>query len=239
MKMKSVGIVLLLALAAGFFLFINEDSHASQVEYKISASSETVKRGEEISVSLAITGNVGMTSVDAYVSYDDSVIEFVSADKDVFTGTTGVLKLTDVFNEEEKEVTYHLTFKGLEVGTADLQVEEMYVTKEGEKTTVVEDAKTKITVKENLSESKDTSLKSLEVFPGELSPVFSEDVDTYQMTVDPDTSELVLSAIPSNENSIVQIDGNENFKAGTNKVVITVTSVSGIAKEYTIIVNKQ
>lgn len=237
--MKGTVIVLLLALAAGFFLFFNGESDASQVHYKISASKESVKKGEEVSVSFTINGDVEMTSVDAYLYYDDSVIEFVSADKDVFTGTTGVLKLYDRFDEEKTEVTYNLTFKGLEVGTASLKVQEMFVVEEGEEVSVVDNVKTEIKVMENLSESKDATLENLEVFPGELAPSFSKDVTSYEITVDEDTSDLILSAIPSDKDSAVQISGNENFKPGSNKVIITVTSMSGRVKEYTIIVNKQ
>ena len=59
------------------------------------------------------------------------------------------------------------------------------------------------------------------------------------MTVDNETDDIVISAIPTDSESVVTVSGNENFKHGKNTVTITVTSISGFAKEYKIIVNKQ
>ena len=239
MKINKIVVALSLVLVAGFLFLFTGGSDASQVHYKITVSDETVEKGNEVMVSFTVTGENPMNSVDAYVYYDDSILEFISADKDVFTGTTGVLKLNDVFTEEVKEVDYQLKFKALEVGQASLKVQEMYVGEEKEEISTVDNVSTIITVKENHSESKDATLETLEVFPDTLTPAFEKDVVSYEMTVDNETDDIVISAIPTDSESVVTVSGNENFKHGKNTVTITVTSISGFAKEHKIIVNKQ
>lgn len=238
MKMKKLAGLLSIALIAVLFFVFKGESEASQVQYKITASNETVEKGNEVSVSLTVTGESVMKSVDAYVYYDDSILEFISDDKNVFTGTTGVLKLNDLFTDEVKEASYELKFKALEVGSASLKVQEMYVGEEQEGVSTVDNVTTKITVKENRAESKDATLETLEVFPETLTPEFSKEVDSYEMTVDNETDDIVISAIPSDSESVIAVSGNENFKHGKNTVIITVTSKSGVKKEYKIIVNK-
>ena len=77
------------------------------------------------------------------------------------------------------------------------------------------------------------------MFPDTLTPVFETGVYEYSMTVESDVTDIIISAIPSDSESIVKVDGNEELKAGSNTVTITVTSVSGVEKEYKIVVNKQ
>lgn len=239
MKINKIVVVLSLVMVTGFLFLLTGRSDASQVHYKITVSDETVKKGNEVMVSFDVTGENPMKSVDAYVYYDDSILEFISADKDVFTGTTGVLKLNDVFPEEVKKVSYELKFKALEVGQASIKVQEMNVGEAKEEISTVDNVSAIISVKENPSESKDATLQTLEVFPETLTPAFEKNVVSYEMTVDNETDDIVISAIPTDSESVVTVNGNENFKHGKNTVTITVTSLSGITKEYKIIVNKQ
>ena len=240
MKKAGISAALSLVLIAVFLILFKGESDASKVHYQVTASGETVKKGEEVSVTFTVTGDMPMKTVDAYLYYDDSILEFVKADKDVFVGTAGLLKLADTLSEEADTVTYKLTFKALSVGTADFKVQEMYVEDEGNtEVSAVDNIKASIKVVENLSENTDASLKSLEVYPETLTPAFSKKTFSYEMSVDSDRDSIILSAVPVDSESTVEISGNENFVKGKNPVVIKVTSVSGVTKEYTIIVNKQ
>ena len=240
MKFKKITFICSLLLAVGLFVVYKMPTEAKQVSFQVKTADETVKKGEDVTVELTVKGDVAMRSVNAYIVYDASVLEFKSADQEVITGSTGLLRLSQLFEEGEKEVSYSITFTALEVGTSSFKVEEMYVEEENNlEVSAVDQTTAKITVVNNDTESKNASLSSLEVFPETLSPEFSSDVYDYSMTVGSGDFDIVLSAIPSDSNSVVTITGNENFKVGENTVIITVTSLSGVEKQYKIVVKKE
>ena len=78
MKINKIVVALSLVLVAGFLFLFTGGSDASQVHYKITVSDETVEKGNEVMVSFTVTGENPMNSVDAYVYYDDSILEFIS-----------------------------------------------------------------------------------------------------------------------------------------------------------------
>lgn len=233
-------LVLVLLLGGAFFAIQNIPSDAKQVEFQVETANETIEKGNDVTVTFSVKGDTQMKAVEAYIYYDDSILEFVSADSSAITGTSGVLKLSEQFEEGTSEAEYALVFHALEVGTTTFKVQEMHVEEsENEEVTTVDNSAAKITVTKNNEESKDATLESLEVFPDTLTPVFEPGVYEYSMTVESDVTDIIISAIPSDSESIVKVDGNEELKAGSNTVTITVTSVSGVEKEYKIVVNKQ
>lgn len=237
---KTILICSLLLVVAGAFAVKNMPSEAKQVSFQVKAANETVKKGDDVTVDVTVKGDVAMRSVDAYIAYDDSILEFKSASSDAITGSTGLLRVSQLFEEGAYEVSYSITFTALEVGTSSFKVQEMYVEEENNtEITEVDETTAKVTVVNNNAESKDASLESLEVFPETLTPEFASDVYEYSMTVGSDESDIVLSAIPSDSDSVVTITGNEDFQVGENTVVITVTSLSGVEKQYKINVMKE
>lgn len=233
-------LVFVLLFGGGFFAIQNMPSNAKQVEFQVETANETIEKGNDVTVTFSVKGDTQIKAVEAYIYYEDSVVEFVSADSSAITGTSGVLKLSQQFEEGTSEAVYALDFHALEVGTTTFKVQEMHVEEwENEEVTTVDNSTAKITVTKNDEESKNANLESLEVFPDTLTPAFEPDVYEYSMTVESDITDIVISAIPSDGESIVQVDGNEELKVGSNRVVITVTSVSGVKKEYQIRVNKQ
>lgn len=94
-----------------------------------------------------------------------------------------------------------------------------------------------INVKRSEYESE-TDLKEFIVNDKDL--LIEEDDDgTYDITVDKDTDELDISAIPKSEGSKVKIKGNENLKSGKNTVLVEVTDKNGFTKSYTLDVYKE
>lgn len=61
----------------------------------------------------------------------------------------------------------------------------------------------------------------------------------YKITVSKFVDSIDLEAIPTNENSIVTIKGNNNLKSGNNKIIVQVTDKNGNSKNYIINVNRQ
>lgn len=82
----------------------------------------------------------------------------------------------------------------------------------------------------------DTNIKTLEITGYQLD--FKSGITDYNIKVTKDVDKLDLNIVLSNEDSIVEIEGNENFVIGENVVKLNVKAVDGSIKTYTIIVNK-
>lgn len=90
-----------------------------------------------------------------------------------------------------------------------------------------------------MSEDEDnTSLKIMRTNNENIVPNFDKVIFEYYLTVDNNTNSLDLTAVPENENSKIEINGNENFKSGTNVVKIKVISPNGNSNSYKIYVAK-
>ena len=91
-------------------------------------------------------------------------------------------------------------------------------------------------------EAPSCKLLALNVYEGELVPDFTSDGTTYYLTVPNEITELDLevdkNVIPKDEEAIIEITGNENFKVGINVVNIKVTSTKGVEKNYQIYVTR-
>lgn len=240
MKNKIILSVLFVVAVLAFSIGFSKRGNATQVAYEVSIQSETVEKGEEIPVTVTVTGSALMKSIDAYINYDEAMLEFVEAEGDCVTGSTGVLRLSDNFEDGgTQSAAYHLTFRALEVGTATIQVKETFVEEEeSHEVNAISQGAAKIKIVKNDKVSKDASLETLEVYPEGLTPAFSKGQDSYSLKVAEDVQELIISAVPSEPDSIVSIEGHDKLTNGKNTVRITVESPSGLVKEYTISVTK-
>ena len=83
-------------------------------------------------------------------------------------------------------------------------------------------------------------LLNIEVENYTLDPVFAPDLDTYQVTVDYETTKLNFIITKMDPYSTYEIVGNRNFKIGINDIYINVTSSNRIDTfQYHVIVNRQ
>lgn len=90
-----------------------------------------------------------------------------------------------------------------------------------------------------MSEDEDnTSLKIMRTNNENIVPNFDKGIFEYYLTVDNNTNSLDLTAVPENENSKIEINGNQNFKQGNNVVEIKVISPNGTSNSYKIYVTK-
>ena len=90
----------------------------------------------------------------------------------------------------------------------------------------------------NAEDEDNTSLKIMRTNKENIVPNFDKGIFEYYLTVDNNTNSLDLTAVPENENSKVQIIGNQNFKQGTNIVEIKVISPNVNSNSYKIYVTK-
>lgn len=240
MKNKVFLAVIFLVAVVSFSIVMPKKGDASGVIFKVKVSSEQVKKGEEIPITVTVTGDTLIKSVDAYVSYDETMLEYVGAEGDCVTGSSGILKITDNYEDGGvKTAVYNLTFRALLVGETSIRVQETFVEEESshQVNTAIEGF-ANIKVEENGAQSQDATLKSLELYPEGVSPEFTPEQTSYSLQVEKDVTELVISAVPRAKESIVTVQGNENLSDGDNKIIITVTSMSGENKVYTIMVHR-
>lgn len=95
------------------------------------------------------------------------------------------------------------------------------------------------TINVTRSEKKaENKLDSLIIKNGEMSPSFSPDNFTYDVTVAGNVDKLDISAIPVSKDSTVEIIGNENLKTGANTILIKVTDKNGFTQYYRLNVKK-
>lgn len=90
----------------------------------------------------------------------------------------------------------------------------------------------------NAEDENNTNLKIMRTNKENIVPNFDKGIYEYYLTVDNNTNSLDLTAVPENENSKIEISGNENFKSGTNVVEIKVISPNGNSNSYKIYVTK-
>lgn len=108
-------------------------------------------------------------------------------------------------------------------------------------TVTAQDGTTRIyTINVKKGEVTTLGLSSLKINGYTLSPKFASNVYEYKINVlDPNITNLDISAVANDENAKVEITGNTNLIKGENAITITVTSEDGKEKVvYQIIVNK-
>ena len=220
-------------------LFVRKENTAKKADFSVEVENQKVKKDENITFYVTVKSSVDMSKIEAYLEYDSNYLEFVSAREEAVVGASGTLKITEEFDAPVNETEYAITMKALEVGTTKISIENIYL-EDDTNSDIIEINKTSANVEitKNTSQTSDASLSELLVFPGELNQVFSPDQTEYEVSVENDVTELIISAIPTMEDSVVTIDQPDTLQVGTNKIVIVVTAPSGSTNEYTVIVNR-
>ena len=96
------------------------------------------------------------------------------------------------------------------------------------------------TIKLTRLKSADSSLKSLTIDYGTLSPAFNQNTRTYSATVDADITEINVNAIPNSlYGSIKSITGNTNLDFGNNQIEIIVEAEDKTTSSYIINVTRK
>lgn len=235
---KKIAILLAFVMVVGLLLVgINKKAYAREAQMYI-AVPEEIKKEQEIKVKVVLDSDVDLYSVDAYIDYDDELLEFVP-ENDVITGADGVLEVKDVFGEETKQKEYEITFRTLDVGDAYVNLTEVYLIDYADLdyiTVTPSDYSFHISVNETVAE--DARLSDLLVAPGDLLTSFDPNVLEYEMHVGMDVDTVGVSAFAANEDSVVDLEMPDTIVEGENVIKITVTALSGNVNIYTIRVIK-
>lgn len=87
--------------------------------------------------------------------------------------------------------------------------------------------------------SKDSTLSALTVKEGAITPEFKKDVKAYALTIPYETSDVNVTATPTDSKATVAVEGNKNLKEGENTVTVKVTAEDGSASNYVIKVTRK
>lgn len=234
-KKYAVVTILSVGLLIGGILSMVLTGKAQEAAITVETSEGTAKRLDEFKVKITIHSPEPVSILQAYLSYDSNVIEFVSSETSTIVGDGGIVKIEDVYHEGITEATYELTFKALEVGKSNLELYDIKA--EGAEQAQVVQLQPKsasVEVVINRSEPTDARLNSILVADGKLKPDFDLNVFEYSIKVPYEVETLMFSADPVNEESIVELDQAEKLEHGNNVILIHVTSPSGVMKTYTL-----
>ena len=92
--------------------------------------------------------------------------------------------------------------------------------------------------KEEVKKSSNNTLSELTVAEGAYTPAFEKDVREYALTIPYETTEVNVTATPSDSKATVAVEGNKDLKEGENTVTVKVTAEDGTVAEYIIKVTR-
>lgn len=233
---KTISIILAIVLVLGLSVLgvtSQNKAYAKNAEMRLEVP-DAVKKENEFKVTVVLESDVLLYSVDAYLSYNTELLEFIP-DNNYVTGANGVLELKDSYGEETKNATYEITFKALETGVAEVALTDVYLIdyEDLDYITVTPSAK-QFEIGVNQSIAEDARLSELVVAPGKFTEDFNPSVLNYEMHVGLDVTTVGVSAIPMNEDSVVGLEMPDTLQLGENMIKVTVTALSGNVNVYTI-----
>lgn len=200
---------------------------------------DTIKKENEFHVKVVLDSEVELYSIDAYLSYDAQKLEFVP-ENELVTGADGVLELKDLYGQETKNVSYDITFKALDTGTAQISLDDVFLIDYADLDYIeVASSVKQFEIGINQTVDSDAGLADLIVAPGELTGSFQAYKREYEMHVGADVERIGVTAVPAEEDSVVDLDMPDTLQIGENLVRITVTALSGNEITYTIHVYRE
>lgn len=190
----------------------------------ISTSKSTVKPGESFTVTVSVNNAAG--KVSASVSngsggFSSAWLENGSKSFTCKAGNSGNVEIktsgtvADFSTEKDESASRTKTVK-----IQNQEKAKTTSTKSTKKTTVKKTEEKKEEVKENDEEEKTYSLSELKIDSAELKPDFQKDILEYELNVE-DQKELNVIAKATDDNTIVEVTGNDNLKIGDNYITIS------------------
>ncbi len=203
----------------------------------VSVSSSNVTIGNTFTVTVKVSATA-IGSVDGRLTYDPSIIEFVSGD-DAY-GTAGSVLLTKWSSADNAaSFIFTLTFTAKAAGNSSISFSTIEVTNFNEEALDPSSASANVTVSAPVVLSGNANLSSLKVSSGTLSPAFSANTTNYSVTVPNSVTKVTVSAVAADKDAKTAISGNDSLSVGTNTRVITVTAPNGTTKKYTVKITRQ
>lgn len=200
----------------------------------VAFSKTTLKVGETLTVTarFSTSTNDPMYAIDGFLTYDPTVLEFVSSDTCTLM-TKGKLRVLQDLNGKTNH-SQTVVFKALAVGKSLIALEGLQYSDGNVKKDLKNSAATVTVSNPSTQASSNANLKNLVVSSGTLTPKFDPNVTEYSITIKNEITELWVSTTKADAKASVTVEGSKDMKVGLNKRVVVVTAENGTTKRYTL-----
>ena len=226
-------------------------SAAGSVSLNVSPKNAGV--GETINVHIEFTSdNMDIQYAEANLEYDSSVIE-VASDSQT-SGSGGIVRLRG-YASDAPSITFDVKFTAIKEGACDLVIADSSATDMSNNSLGSPTANAIVSIGDESNLDSDSTLKTINVSEGTLSPAFSPEITAYTVEVPNDVSTISIQGQTSNTKSYIYFsggfdgglkeldgtspkiyEGQTSLREGDNVKTITVTAENGDERAYTITV---
>ncbi len=233
MKMKKI-ISIFLAISVVISLFtLNVSAASASFSFSGSAS---VTVGNQIKVTVNLSGSEKIGSWRFSVNYDPAYLEYVSGGDSGGGGAVLFSDSSDGINSLSKTIT----FQAKKIGSVTVSVAQAQVVGFDSASNMTTNSPSKkINIVAAPTLSAENNLSALSVSTGELAPAFDAKTTSYTLSVPFEVTSLAVSATPKDQKAKVAVNGADALAVGENKVDVVVTAENGKTRTYTITVTRQ
>ena len=236
---KNIIIIFVLVFS---LLLGGEKAFASSASVVLKGANKTIV-GEKFDVTLEIDSEEGLSGVETYLSYDDSLAEFLSADEGI-AGGKGLLRVNiKNFEDVDGKLKYKMTFLAKLSGNFTMTFSDdvhLYaVNPDNEISVATNDLEMRI--KNPRKASSDSSLTGIKVAGGVLTPKFSPNVLDYKVNVGKGVDDITVGVTTADKGANYSLvkDYGDKLRAGENNIYIIVKAEDGSKTNYNIVVIKE
>lgn len=223
------------------FLQGGERTYASSANVELKNEGRVVV-GDKFEVTLEVDSDDSLSGLETYISYDEELAEFLSAD-DGIAGGKGLLRVNiKGVGDVKGKLKYKIKFLARKSGVFTMAFSDeihLYAADTDDEISVASgDLEMRIMNKREAS--SDSSLANLKVAGGKLVPQFSKSVLDYTVNVGEDVDNITIGVDTSDANSGYSFirDYSDKLRTGKNKIEIVVKAEDGSKTTYTITVIK-
>ena len=205
----------------------------------IAFSKNTVTLKESLTVTARFSTASGdpMYGLEGYLTYDPKLVKFVSGDNCNLI-TDGKVKIV-LQSAGKINLTESIKFTALAAGKATIALEQLIYVDKNDTEQSMTGASAAVTVTNPSNKaSANANLSRLGVSAGTLTPAFSPDVTSYNVTIPYEETELWVQPGLADQKASYVVEGGKDMKVGYNKRVIIVTAENGKTKSYTVNVTR-
>lgn len=236
---KNIIIIFVLVFS---LLLGGEKAFASSASVVLKGANKTIV-GEKFDVTLEIDSEESLSGVETYISYDDSLAEFLSADEGI-AGGKGLLRVNiKNFEDVDGKLKYKMTFLAKLSGNFTMTFSDdvhLYaVNPDNEISVATNDLEMRI--KNPRKASSDSSLTGIKVAGGVLTPKFSPNVLDYKVNVGGGVDDITVGVTTADKGANYSLvkDYGDKLRSGENNIYIIVKAEDGSKTNYNIVVIKE
>lgn len=236
---KNIIIIFVLVFS---LLLGGEKAFASSASVVLKGANKTIV-GEKFDVTLEIDSEESLSGVETYLSYDDSMAEFLSADEGI-AGGKGLLRVNiKNFEDVDGKLKYKMTFLAKLSGNFTMTFSDdvhLYaVNPDNEISVATNDLEMRI--KNPRKASSDSSLTGIKVAGGVLTPKFSPGVLDYKVNVGGGVDDITVGVTTADKGANYSLvkDYGDKLRSGENNIYIIVKAEDGSKTNYNIVVIKE